>query len=393
MNGASWQTPPNEVGDGAATVEVSKRFGLEGVVAKRGRRALRARSRSAAWLKVKNHRSQEFVVGGWQPGEKGRTGSIGSLLIGYYDGDELRYAGKVGSGLSERDIAELEARLRRPHLLDESPFSGGRIPKGVRFVEPLLVVQVRFTEWTSAGNVRHPTFLGRRTDKDPREVVRETAGDRPHGQISSSSPTSAQTVLPAASFVTPQSRASELTMWSPRPPGWSDARWGCGAMRPVWESPSETSMRSELAIARDAHLDRLGPVQNRVRDELAEHEQRDAGLAEPDRSRAANRLTCERASAGLAAVCGSEIRIVDTAVVRRERLASSGNDLLPSVVRRRIAKTPTRSRPVTTCRQTAPSEIVNSTHAPLTCNTRRHGIDGDVHHERRSRPRRPGAAP
>ena len=173
LNGSSWQTPPNEEGDGAATIEVSKRFGLEGVVAKRLDSRYEPGRRSPAWVKVKNHLRQEFVVGGWQPGEKGRTGSIGSLLVGYYDGDVLHYAGKAGSGLSGPVIADLE-KLFAKTARDDSPFGAGRVPKGVRFVEPLLVVDVRFTEWTTAGNIRHPTFVGTRTDKDPREVVRET---------------------------------------------------------------------------------------------------------------------------------------------------------------------------------------------------------------------------
>ncbi len=112
LNGLSWQTPPHEEGDGEHD--------------DRGQQALRARRRSSpsastrryepgrrsrAWLKLKNHMGQEFVVGGWQPGEKGRTGSIGSLLVGYYDGDVLHYAGKVGSGLSGPVIAELEQRF------------------------------------------------------------------------------------------------------------------------------------------------------------------------------------------------------------------------------------------------------------------------------------------
>jgi bifunctional non-homologous end joining protein LigD len=172
LNGASWQTPPHEEGDGDATTEVSKRFGLEGVVAKRLDSRYEPGRRSPAWVKIKNQLRQEFVVGGWQPGAGGRTGSIGSLLVGYYEGDVLHYAGKAGSGLSGAVISELE-RLFAEHERDDSPFGAGRVPKGVRFVEPVLVVEVRFTEWTESGNIRHPTFLGIRTDKDPREVVRE----------------------------------------------------------------------------------------------------------------------------------------------------------------------------------------------------------------------------
>jgi bifunctional non-homologous end joining protein LigD len=174
LNGGSWQTPPNEVGDGAATIEISHRFGLEGVVAKRVDGRYEPGRRSRGWLKVKNQLRQEFVVGGWQPGEKGRTGSIGSLLVGYYDehSGRLHYAGKVGSGLSGPVIAELE-QVFAQHARDDSPFDIGRVPQGVRFVDPTLVVDVRFTEWTGAANIRHPTFMGLRDDKDPKDVVRE----------------------------------------------------------------------------------------------------------------------------------------------------------------------------------------------------------------------------
>jgi bifunctional non-homologous end joining protein LigD len=169
--GPSWQTPPNEEGDGAAMLEISKRFRLEGVVAKRLDAMYEPGRRSRAWIKVKHQLRQEFVVGGWQEGEGGRTGSIGSLLIGYYEDGDLHYAGKAGSGLSQDSIAEF---TRDFVACDDNPFTGARVPrKGVHFVEPQIVVEVRFTEWTSAGNIRHPTLLGRRDDKDPSDVTRE----------------------------------------------------------------------------------------------------------------------------------------------------------------------------------------------------------------------------
>ena len=172
LTGASWQTPPHEVGDGAATREISERFGLEGVVAKRLDSVYEPGKRSRAWQKIKNTTRQEFVVGGWMEGKNGRTGSIGSLLIGYYDDDVLCYAARVGSGLRQQDLTELQ-RLFDRSARDSSPFGRGSPPKGSRWVEPLLVVEVKFAEWTSAGGVRAPVFLGYRTDKDPREVVRE----------------------------------------------------------------------------------------------------------------------------------------------------------------------------------------------------------------------------
>ncbi|MET1002871.1 MAG: non-homologous end-joining DNA ligase [Acidimicrobiia bacterium] len=172
LTGSSWQTPPHEVGDGAATRDVSERFGLEGVVAKRLDSPYEPGRRSRSWLKLKNTTRQEFVVGGWMPGEKGRSGSIGSLLIGYYDDGVLCYAARVGSGLRQRDLAELE-RLFERCARDTSPFTKGSVPKGARWVEPVLVVDVKFANWTAAGGIRAPVFLGYRTDKDPEEVVRE----------------------------------------------------------------------------------------------------------------------------------------------------------------------------------------------------------------------------
>ena len=119
LTGASWQTPPHEVGDGAATHDVSKRFGLEGVVAKRVDSPYEPGRRSRSWLKLKNTTRQEFVVGGWMPGEKGRTGSIGSLLIGYYDDGVLaatRHASEVACAsetLPNSSVSSSGARATR----------------------------------------------------------------------------------------------------------------------------------------------------------------------------------------------------------------------------------------------------------------------------------------
>jgi bifunctional non-homologous end joining protein LigD len=176
LNGASWQTPPNEVGDGAAIREVSERFGLEGVVAKRLDSLYEPGRRSRAWIKVKYTTEQEFVVGGWYPGEKGRTGTVGSLLIGYYEGEGdarvLRYAARVGSGLRGSDLEYLDRALAE-RARPTSPFGAGSPPRGSHFVEPDLVVQVQFREWTQSGGVRAPVFRGYRRDKPAEEVVRE----------------------------------------------------------------------------------------------------------------------------------------------------------------------------------------------------------------------------
>ncbi|MGZ4755164.1 MAG: non-homologous end-joining DNA ligase [Acidimicrobiia bacterium] len=176
-DGAAWRVPSHEVGDGHATVEVSKQFALEGVVAKRLDSTYEPGRRSSAWLKVKNHVRQEFVVGGWAPGNGARSTSFGALLLGYYDeSGALRYAGRVGTGFTEAALDDIQRELL-PIERDSSPFANPlesrASERDVHFVEPRLVAEVRFTEWTSVGRIRHPSFLGLRTDKPATEVTRE----------------------------------------------------------------------------------------------------------------------------------------------------------------------------------------------------------------------------
>lgn len=180
LGGPAWQVPPHDVGDATVIVAVSGDFGLEGVIAKRRDSRYEPGRRSRAWVKVRNHLRQELVVGGWSPGAGSRTGRIGSLLVGYYATDRgasgrrsFHYAGRVGSGLSEAEVDRLEAALRA-HRRATSPFEVGKPPRGAVFVEPRVVVEVRFSEWTRAGILRQPVYLGTRDDRDPREVVRET---------------------------------------------------------------------------------------------------------------------------------------------------------------------------------------------------------------------------
>src|SRR5262249_21928903 len=115
---------------------------------------------------------QEFVIGGFTDPKGSRVG-LGALLLGYFEGDELRYGGKVGTGFDEATLRDLAARLRALER-DGSPFVGLGVPrKGVHFVDPVLVAQIGFSEWTREGQLRHPRFLGLRQDKAAREVVRE----------------------------------------------------------------------------------------------------------------------------------------------------------------------------------------------------------------------------
>ena len=176
LDGESWQTPAYHRGDGQAILELSRAQGLEGVIAKRLSSPYRPGKRSREWLKVKNFRGQEVVIGGWLPGKGRRGGGIGSLLAGVYEGEgegrRLRFVGKVGTGFSDRDLRMLEERLG-PLRRDESPFEGRQPERGSVFVEPRLVAEVDFAEWTSAGTMRHPSFKGLRDDKPAEAVVRE----------------------------------------------------------------------------------------------------------------------------------------------------------------------------------------------------------------------------
>ena len=173
LTGAAWQTPPHEVGDGAATQDVSERFGLEGVVAKRLDSPYEPGRRSRSWLKLKNTTRQEFVVGGWMPGEKGRTGRIGSLADRLLRRRRPLLRGARRKWATRARPRRTRASLRAVRARDTSPFTKGSLPKGARWVEPVLVVDVKFANWTAAGGIRAPVFLGYRTDKDPEEVVRE----------------------------------------------------------------------------------------------------------------------------------------------------------------------------------------------------------------------------
>lgn len=149
------------------------RAGWEGLIAKRAD-APYARGRSRDWLKLKCVLEQEFVIGGYTDPAGSRT-DFGALLVGYYEGGRLRYAGKVGTGYNAERLTELGARLR---ILEtpESPFADARpILRGTHWTRPELVAQIGFAEWTAEGRLRQPRFLGLRDDKRPAEVVREQA--------------------------------------------------------------------------------------------------------------------------------------------------------------------------------------------------------------------------
>ncbi len=173
LSADSWQTPPASIVDGPATLAASRALGLEGVVAKRTDSRYETGRRTGAWLKIKHELRQEFVVGGWTPGTGSRHGRIGALLIGVDDDGGFRYAGKVGTGFSGRELDRLAA-VFAPLAQDANPFIGTGVPRDSRFLVPEVVVEIRFTEWTDNGHIRHPAYLGQRDDKPAATVVRET---------------------------------------------------------------------------------------------------------------------------------------------------------------------------------------------------------------------------
>jgi bifunctional non-homologous end joining protein LigD len=158
-------------GDGASLLAGACRDGWEGLIAKRvGTPYASARSRD--WLKLKCTRAQELVIGGFTAPRGSRT-DLGALLVGHFEGDRLRYAGKIGTGFTRATLHELSDRLA-PLVRETSPFAPDTgIPRAATWVEPELVAQIAFMEWTSDGRLRHPSFLDLRVDKSPQEVVRE----------------------------------------------------------------------------------------------------------------------------------------------------------------------------------------------------------------------------
>jgi bifunctional non-homologous end joining protein LigD len=176
LEGARWRTPPVLRGGGAAALRTSQRRGQEGIIAKRRSSHYLPGRRSPDWVKIKNIRTQEVVVGGWRPGQGRRAGTIGSLLLGLPSEDGLRYIGNVGTGFTEDMLADLMTRLRKL-ARRTAPFTDGVpnvIAREAHWVSPRLVGEVRFTEWTGDGRLRHPSWRGLRPDKQVSDVRQES---------------------------------------------------------------------------------------------------------------------------------------------------------------------------------------------------------------------------
>ena len=172
LEGPAWRAPAYHRGEGSALLAATRELGIEGIVAKRLDSSYQPGARNSGWLKIKNVLEQDVVVGGWTPGEGGRSSTLGSLVAGLYDDGKLTYVGKVGTGFTEKTLALVQRELA-PLKRDGSPFQGRQPPKGTIFVEPKLVARVELREWTRSGTMRAPSFKGLRDDVDPQDCVRE----------------------------------------------------------------------------------------------------------------------------------------------------------------------------------------------------------------------------
>lgn len=172
LNGERWFTPEFHVGEGSALLAATREQHLEGVIAKRLDSRYTPGRRSDSWLKIKHSQRQEMVIGGWTEGKGARSRGIGALHVGVYEQGVLRYSGRVGTGFDTEELDRL-AGLLSPLARGDSPFGGRQPPRGAHFVQPRLVCEVEFSEWTKGGLLRQPSYKGLRDDKPATAVVRE----------------------------------------------------------------------------------------------------------------------------------------------------------------------------------------------------------------------------
>ena len=169
-------------GNGGALYERALEEGWEGLIAKHVDSLYKSGKRTPDWRKIKITQEQEFVVGGWTEPRQTRAW-FGALLLGVYEGSRLVYVGHTGTGFNERELVRVMTLLR-PLEIDECPFTPRpRTNERPHWIEPRLVAQVRFTEWTADAKLRHPVYLGLRDDKNAREVVREQKGRKVRNDV------------------------------------------------------------------------------------------------------------------------------------------------------------------------------------------------------------------
>jgi bifunctional non-homologous end joining protein LigD len=204
LKGPAWQVPTAHPGEGSHLYEATREQGLEGVIAKRLNSSYEPGRRSGAWLKIKHRQSEEFVIVGWLPGEGRRKDRIGALLVGRYQDGELVCAGRVGTGFTERTLEELQGKLA-PLQADRKAFiKGPALPRNAVYVEPKLVAEVEFAEWTAEGVLRAPSFKGLREDLGPEQADQDT----PEALFES-----VERLPDAALAVSIDGRALKLTNW------------------------------------------------------------------------------------------------------------------------------------------------------------------------------------
>jgi len=203
-----------ERADGRALYSRALAHGWEGLIAKHAASKYRSGKRSPDWRKIKILQEQEFVIGGWTAPRNART-HFGALLLGVYDGNRLAYAGSVGTGFDEKELARVMAKLEplqtRTSPFNPSPKSSDRL----HWVKPELVAQIKFTEWTDDQHLRHPVYLGLRDDKRPSQVVREQL-TRLHGSATRRLPSTGDAKSPTATSRSSTRRRAAAAPSSPR---------------------------------------------------------------------------------------------------------------------------------------------------------------------------------
>ncbi|MGA5901073.1 non-homologous end-joining DNA ligase [Streptomyces venetus] len=176
LAGPSWSTPAAIVGHGAEALAATREHGLEGLVCKRLDSVYEPGVRSRAWIKIRNMRTEDVLVGGWQPGKGRLTGLPGAVLVGQRAAGRLRYVGSVGTGWSEAERTEL-AGLLRAVATDACPFDPAPRAPGAHWVVPRLVGEVRYSTRTRDGRLRQPSWLRLRPDLAPGEAAADIPDD------------------------------------------------------------------------------------------------------------------------------------------------------------------------------------------------------------------------
>jgi bifunctional non-homologous end joining protein LigD len=220
LSGRAWRVPANHPGEGKLLLEATAKQGLEGVVAKRLDCRYEPGRRSGNWLKIKHTMRQELVIGGWVPGEGRRASRIGALLMGFYEDGAFVYAGRVGTGFTEKTLDDLQKRLT-PLRRGTSPFDKApKLPRESVFVDPKLVAEIELREWTAERIMRAPSFKGLRDDKAPREVRIEVVGEDLPEAADELEPNSPEALFDAvergpegALLVSTEDRELKITNW------------------------------------------------------------------------------------------------------------------------------------------------------------------------------------